>query len=300
MLGVVFPYKFVVQRLTDAMWIGEATPHEEGRLYRIAKVFYALRLAVADLDEYYDQIRKDRQIPKLEDGKPHPRLFPYPTEFVEYNRNPSEAAQSNPTKFKYTDLPSTAATNVTFIAEVESPNRKVVVKFVERYGVEAHELLAGKGMAPRLLYCGHPDGKNDVRSSEGLAQSRIKAGGLYVGPIQMVIMEHIDGVTLDPLNPRKDNNDTRAEIEEAIHTLHQGNFVFGDLRPPNVMISKDNKTYLIDFDWSGREGEARYPLHLSKNVNWPEDPQELELNLIRKDHDFIMLDRLFSSRPVGQ
>ena len=277
------------------MWIGEATPHEEGRLYHLARVFYALRLAVAALDDYYDQISKDEHIPKLVDNEPHPRFFPYPTEFEEYTPNSSEAAQSNPIKFKYVDLPSMGEMNVTFIAEVESPNRKLVVKFVERYCVEAHDLLASKGMAPRLLYCGHLDGKHDVRSGERRAQDSIKPGGLYVGPIRMVIMEYIEGTALDARNPPKD---TRAEIQQAIGILHANGFVFGDLRAPNIMIS-EGKPYLIDFDWSGREGEARYPLHLSKNVDWPEEPLQLELKLILKDHDLIMLDKLFGS-PAGR
>ena len=278
------------------MWIGVATPQEEGRLYRLARVFYALRLAIAALDDYYDQISKDEQIPKLVDNEPHPRLFPYPTEFEEYTPNSSETAQSSPIRFKYINFPSTADTNVTFIAKVESQNRELVVKFVERYGVEAHDLLASKGMAPRLLYCGHPDGKHDVRSDESRAQGSIKTGGLYVGPIQMVIMEYIKGTTLDARkNPPKD---THAEIQLAIGILHESGFVFGDLRAPNIMISED-KPYLIDFDWSGREGEVRYPLHLSKNVDWPEEPLQLELKLILKDHDLIMLDKLFGS-PVGR
>ena len=276
------------------MWIGEATPREEGRLYRLARVFYALRLAVAALDDYYDQISKDEQIPKLVDNEPHPRFFPYPTEFEEYTSNSSEAAQPNPTKFEYINLPSKAATNVTFIAEVESPNRKLVVKFVERYGVEAHDLLASKGMAPRLLYCGHLDGKHDVRSGERRAQDSIKPGGLYVGPIQMVIMDYIEGTTLDTRNPPKD---TRAGIQQAIRILHENGFVFGDLRAPNIMISGD-KTYLIDFDWSGKEGEARYPLHLSNKVDWPKQPPQLELEPIIKGHDLYMFDRLFEP-PAG-
>ena len=66
------------------MWVGEASIQEDGRLYRLARTFTSLRLALTALDKYYDQIWNDNGIPALEPDKPHPRLFPYPTKFQEY------------------------------------------------------------------------------------------------------------------------------------------------------------------------------------------------------------------------
>ena len=51
----------------------------------------------------------------------------------------------------------------------------------------------------------------------------------------------------------------REQVEGAIRKLHENRFVFGDLRAPNVLFSK-GKVFLIDFDWAGKIGEARYPL----------------------------------------
>jgi len=284
-LGVVFPYKFTVQRLTDALWVGEATPHEDGRFHRLAQVFYALRLAVAELETYYNEILEDQEIPELVNNMPHPRFFPHPTKFMEYATKPKERKEFT---FKYTNLPRTDATNVTFFAKDLSSGRPLVIKFVERYGVEAHELLASKDMAPRLLYCGLLDGETDVRHGESRVQGSIRAGGLYVGPIRMVVMEYIQGSTLDKTpNPPKD---TRGKIEKALKALHDGNLVFGDLRAPNVMIS-GTKVYLIDFDWSGRVNKACYPLRLSMGLGWPEGAGDLKP--ILPGHDSFMLDRLF-------
>lgn len=28
---------------------------------------------------------------------------------------------------------------------------------------------------------------------------------------------------------------------------------------------------VVDFDWAGKEGEARYPATMNKDINWPED-----------------------------
>ena len=240
------------------------------------------------LDEYYGQVDKDPNIPALVLNKPHPRLFPYPTSFDEY---PTEAGEEpKPTEFEYIDAFRADPTNVTFLAKVKSSDRKLVIKFVDRYGVEAHKVLASAGMAPRLLYCGLLDGKTDIRSAESHPQGSTKLGGLHVGPMRMVVMEHVEGKTADEEHtwPR----DARDKTAKAIQTLHDASLVFGDLRAPNVMFS-GNEVFLIDFDWAGKVDEARYPRNLSRSVRWPEEAEELEMKPILMDHDWFMLDQLF-------
>ena len=61
-----------------------------------------------------------------------------------------------------------------------TPAQDIVVKFVDRYGQRAHQILADKGLAPKLLYCGSPrlvDYEPSYRS------------------ISMVVMEYVDGDT---------------------------------------------------------------------------------------------------------
>lgn len=42
------------------------------------------------------------------------------------------------------------------------------------------------------------------------------------------------------------------QVEEALQVLHAENMVFAGLRPPNIMITKDEqRVQLIDFDWCG-------------------------------------------------
>ena len=126
------------------MWAGEASTQEDGRLYQLARTFTSLRRALVALDEYYDRILNDNGIPALEPDKPHPRLFPYPTKFQEYRakvdaKSKTAYAESRTTEFEYIDAFRPDPTNVTFLAKVKSSNsdRKLVVKFVDRYGVDA-------------------------------------------------------------------------------------------------------------------------------------------------------------------
>ena len=264
-----------------------ATTHHQSRVDHLARVFGSLRLALAALREYYDQVSRDSNIPPLVTNEPHPRFFPYPTRFKEYRAEAD--AESEWTEFEYINIPRADPTNVTFVAKAKSSGRKLVIKFVEKYGVEAHQLLADAGMAPQLLYCGLLDGEWDVRNAG--SRTRVNtAGGLYSCPIDMVVMEHIEGNTVDKTSVLP--KDVREKTKKAIQKLHDAQLVFGDLRAVNVMVSGD-KVFLIDFDWAGKVNEARYPLNLSTRVRWPKEAKELEMEYILMDHDRFMLDELF-------
>ncbi|PIL34739.1 hypothetical protein GSI_03520 [Ganoderma sinense ZZ0214-1] len=58
------------------------------------------------------------------------------------------------------------------------------------------------------------------------------------------------------------------------------------------------RAYLIDFDWAGKEGEARYPVDptLNPDVEWPRPVSELPGQLITKDDDLFMLEKLLGDR----
>jgi hypothetical protein len=281
-LGAVWTDKFIVQPLVDVGFAGDPSVYEDGRVYKIARIFQSLKLAIDTLEEYYHKINKCKNL-ELKDGNPHPRFFPYPTTFSEYGT----AEPQKVVEFSYIGGPRADPTNVTFFAK-DSSGRKLAVKFVNRYGVEAHRVLAEKGMAPQLLYCGLLDGENDVRDLKNGDGGSIQVGGLYVGPIRMVVMEYIGEDVKEKLP-----EDARSQVERAIQTLHGKNLVFGDLREPNIVASK-SKVYLIDFDWAGEVGVACYPRHLSSSVKWPEAVTELELKPITREHDLFMFNQLFS------
>lgn len=60
-----------------------------------------------------------------------------------------------------------------------------------------------------------------------------------------------------------------------------------------MISNKETKVYLINFDWSRKVNEARYPLRLSTKVTWPKEPSKLELELILVEHNLFMLKNLF-------
>lgn len=77
--------------------------------------------------------------------------------------------------------------------------------------------------------------------------------------------------------------------------LHDHNLVHGDIRTPNIILEGDGEPWgvkIIDFDWAGKEGEARYPLTLSSAVKWAKGVEDCEL--IDASHDLFMVGELQS------
>ena len=166
MLGAIQTDKFIVQNLAS-LYIGEATTYEDTRVHYLAKVFTSLPRARDTLNQYYERISDQVTITPIAPEDPQgPRVrcfFPYSTEFEEYQARPGTEPQ--PTEFEYINVPDAHPANVTFFVQVKSSNRKFVTKFVGRYGMEAHELLASE--RPRT----------DGRGHQEITQRRIRLRG---------------------------------------------------------------------------------------------------------------------------
>ena len=202
---------------------------DEG-IHRVARVLRALKNCTASLSDYYlwldpKTIPLDRKAPIL----PHFQHFTV-----------SEIAY----KLTYTDrMAGKQSHKALFVASVQPENDagnfgSVVVKFTKSYCQDAHKILAEASLAPGLRYC-----------------EKVESVGTYV-----VVMDIIVGKY--PQAPRKDRDFTK-KLRMAIETLHAKGFVHGDLREPNVLVTKEADVKIIDFDWCGKVGEARYPSNIN-------------------------------------
>ncbi|KAG1862769.1 hypothetical protein DFJ58DRAFT_656728, partial [Suillus subalutaceus] len=129
----------------------------------------------------------------------------------------------------------------------------VVVKFVSRYGEDIHNVMAEAGFALKLLYYGLINISSDMPS---------------YGTLRMVVMEYVDGMTAYSVSKLPQN--FHHYLTKAIDYSHEQGFVFGDIWKPDIMITKDGKVQLIDFDWAGHKGEVRYPTSISPGIDWPD------------------------------
>lgn len=308
-LGGIFTDKFVVQRLTDLMWTAESSLYEDSRIDKTARVFYALRTCLQDLRVYYRGI-KDLPVelsgPELELTNPS-RFFPYSTSFTAVD---PDSGQDRMWRFKYLYALENFSACVTYLGEILDEPRmgeQIVVKFVTRYGEEVHQFLEQRGHAPKLHYFGPLRNGGDSYGNiwPGAKSSPL---GLHFGPLKMVVMEYI--------RPSKAPHDSKKQVLDVVKKLHHNGFVFGDLRMPNVLFDDDKNVKFIDFDWAGRydknvtdeelssrelssqEGAcpfARYPLALSRSVDWVLPVEKLELSFIRPSHDLEMIQKHFGS-----
>ena len=256
--------------------------HGHENVLRLAKAFKAVQLAAKSIRDFHVSLKNH---PPLEASIDH--LFPSPTSLdgtplpalsfkCRLSRTghryifPREADEVRSAMYIATlQVPATS--------EAEEPSRdvEVVVKFTSRYGAEAHSLLAQKGFAPTLHAC------------------REVLGDLY-----MVVMDYIAGETAWSLSESKKKIPPTVwdDVKTAIEILHEKNLVFGDLRQQNIMCvpteSGDGmRAKLVDFDWAGTDGKARYPTTMNAKLkDWA--PGMGRYKIMQKSHDLAMLQKL--------
>ena len=258
----------IIQRLTDFIWVGLDSVLNETHFKQVARVFYALRTSLEKLRSYYENLKPTANPPAPSRYFPCFTTYPYKGKLVQ---------------FEYVGFLEDGLDCTTLRARTcAHPAQDIVVKFVDHYGERAHRLLAEHGLAPTLFYCG------------SLCLDKPEEPSYH--SLSMVVMDYIDGDTLASAKKEKrlDEKTTqivRSEVLRAIEILHLNGLVFGDLRSPNVMITKANEVNLIDFNWAGEEGQAKYPSLISSDIKWAAGVEAL--GVIEKGHDMEMLDQLF-------
>lgn len=119
---------------------------------------------------------------------------------------------------------------------------EVVVKFVRfQYGKDAHECLAQQQLAPKLYSC-----------------------ELLDGMWYAIVMEKVVG---ECIQSSAVSTQVKESLEKAHTVLHSNEYVHGDLRPQNILVVGDT-VLILDFDWAGVQGTARYSKELNMENAW--------------------------------
>ncbi|EKM53157.1 uncharacterized protein PHACADRAFT_210864 [Phanerochaete carnosa HHB-10118-sp] len=322
--GAVFADGIIVQQLSTISTIpGPAEPGESPlghAIYRVAKFLRALKASLKELEEYYDHLTV-----------PSPTVPPTVPSSVASSvassaapsaistgmsqlgrsshtpasrRSRSSTKVSSPTKARtpapgtqqlpYVGPHFTKFTKLTKSGEIEvtleytgrlgqeefskavftalahtgtgtGAAAKVVVKFAHAYSCRGHKLLADHKLAPELWFC-----------------EKVESVDMYV-----VVMDFVPSRTIGPLS------DADCEcLRDAMKILHGEKLVFGDLRRPNILQCRGGGTMLIDFDWCGESGKARYPLDILIDDTMPWHEGVERGGLITKEHDNHLLNNL--------
>ncbi|KAF5309866.1 hypothetical protein D9619_010368 [Psilocybe cf. subviscida] len=267
--AAVLTDKCIVERLAT-LWVGRSSTFDQNRIVDTARVFHALSMALEELVQWYQSdiiANRDSYDPAANKPFNHPRFFPHADQYPANGEGFDDAI-----KFEYLYPLETSSLCVTFLARATTDHSdKFVVKFTQQYCSALHRLLAERGMAPALRYCGRIDASTPYQKW------------------QMVVMDYYDG------RPPTEEQapEIRDDIKKTVTIGHEAGFVFGDIRRPNVLVGKaDGQVKLIDFDWAGKADEARYPPDMSDNdMLWVAGMKPTEI--IQKQHDLDMIDKWF-------
>lgn len=227
-------------------------------VWKVAHIFRSLANTLTTLDTYYSTK------PTISHDI-HPA--PFFTTFVSRLDNRTYTV-------RYTKRFETATSpRTTFFADATSSDADaghevrmpVVIKFTDQYNKEAHGATA-KEIAVPLLFC---------------------AWDVVVGRY-IVVTKFVQSS-----DPPVLSRDGYGRLQTGLKKLHNENLVFGDLRAANIIVN-GGLPYLIDFDWCGEAGKARYPHNLSSNAGFSEDAGG---KLITVEDDEKMLAKYIKEFP---
>ena len=221
----------------------------------------AFRKACQTLKELYQKFNADPAA--FNDWQPE---FPHPRSYRSLDDEKEEVHFRYASVLEYNKL--------LFVAKTDA-GEQVCIKFAQTYSVEAHRKCAERGTSPKL------------RGSERV-----------VGGWHMVVMDLLEGYQClhDVKHRLSDGEKGRLmeELRSKLAALHQDGLVHGDVRDANVMVRKEPFAWkLVDFDWSGRLGEVRYPMNINRGPRLRRPEGAVDGQLVLADHDVRMLDMLF-------
>jgi serine/threonine protein kinase len=245
--------------------------HDDALKKTAACFFGAAKNAIRSLKNYYE-IELPRLLVHKSIVPPDPR-FPYPNCYRSLD-NPDLLQYIRYTG-KYVE-PGAGEWNINrrllyFAVTVEETPKNLCIKFVRRYGKEAHQQCARRQIAPAMYGFDTLD------------------GGWY-----MVVMEAIDLQKYILLCDMRLQDEQRSRIRDklldCLRFLHNDGMVHGDIRDTNLFVSPDDDDIkLNDFDWAGQFGEVRYPMTVNRStVKRPATVFDGEL--VTSEHDCYMLD----------
>jgi len=229
----------------------------------VARHCGALRKAIAGLRQYYEV-----ELPSLSNPGVNQRdinvLYPYPSEFTDLSELPQ----------RFTYHSQVEKGKLVFRATL-ADGHPVCVKFVRRYSRKAHEECINLECAPAL---------------HGF--KRFSGGWL------MVVMDFLDRNLYHSFDRSDQSYELYGSMKNALDKLHQAGFVHGDIRDINTMVKNDDRSkfMLLDFDWSGKIGEVKYPPNVNTASELLRPADALDGLAVLAQHDMKMLDVMFPNQ----
>ncbi|CAG8492336.1 10200_t:CDS:2, partial [Racocetra persica] len=159
---------------------------------------------------------------------------------------------------------------------------KACVKAIQKhkYLLDTHQLLAEIRYAPKIL-----------------------ATSFIPGNWLLVYIEYLDNhLMLHVTSNLKGQSNLKEKIKKVVKYMHDSDYVHRDLCAGNFLFCHlENDEFdvkLIDFEWSGKVGFARYSHFMNHNIQWPDSAEDGKL--VTKTHDLVMLNQTFCRTDLLQ
>ena len=125
-----------------------------------------------------------------------------------------------------------------YIASTTDPNPKqILVKFTRGYSTHLHQICHSIGHAPELF-----------------AFEKLPGGWYGIAMEYFPLARRI----LESQSLSDHGEKWLKDIDNLVTKFHAQDYVHGDLRPPNFIVDGETLV-LVDFDWGGKETEAKFP-----------------------------------------
>ena len=272
-------------------------PHGSDKVFHVARAFMAIQESMKQLRELYRNLQdaprspppltvamwprptgnppeSTEQLPKLEFYAKVERASGKPLPCID-EENENHAMYLARMQIK-TSTQTGASIHAEESTQAEAPIQTVFVKFAIKYNADAHRLLADRvpPLAPVLHFCAP-----------------------IVGDMYMIVTEYIPGRSINLYSSTDGHlglpQAVKRDASHALTLLHEKNWVFGDLRPPNILYLPDSdggRVLLVDFDGVGVDGEGRYSACLNPAAGLCASVKRG--GIMKKEHDWENLEQL--------
>lgn len=231
------------------------TLHGPGHV-TLAKVLQALDAGMQGLASRYEEFSHSPvwALPPI--ARHVGQLFPNPFSIKAEREGENlqyEVEVGEPLRYSHFAFRATVKSGPPFRGE-SAVGKTFVIKFSRgRYGYDAHVAASAAGCAPAIL-----------------AFERLPGGWFAI------LMEELKSSSWRPFNPAIQEDIASVTYAYKIAVEEPG-FVHGDLRAVNVLIGtteegsadslgepapQHQRVAILDWDWAGKQGEARYPLSM--------------------------------------
>ncbi|TFK78012.1 hypothetical protein K466DRAFT_607418 [Polyporus arcularius HHB13444] len=272
--GCIWTDRWIFQPLAAVPYTAIASNLPIRDILSVARVLHALRATMHDIESRAQKLAATSPRP------PHfrPEMWPAPTRCGGFEL---EYAACLGLRWRLTY--SALVLSSDHPEGVIWQGKMVVVRFTEQYGKEPHEILAKKGLAPRLLYCGNP---------------YVDIAPEYAG-LTMVVMERSPGSAASPDKPSEAPLSPTfcASVHAAVKELHKAGYAHGNVTTKTIIRlpgPRNTKIHLLNFELAGEEGKTYYSVELPWRPEKVPAPEGVSpLRLVTKEHDLHFLQHLF-------